>query len=194
MRSSRGRLLSSWLLCGMQIPRWVRQESQSVEKLFLRGNHFWFLLNAFKCFVGSLLYLSSAFYLKEVFSVFLMYIIKWILYFFYHFFVYLKKHSLYSFRQAFLTTSTSKSLTQKILFSCCTVCLYGTEQSLMVKQGLDKGSATLELCKIAFFLKGHILKQNSLKLNYEQSQRQEGGGSARCLNYSASFTMQFYYC
>lgn len=71
--------------------------------------------------------------------------------FFYHFIVYLKKHSLYSFRQTFLMTSTSKSLTQKILFSCCTVCLYGTEQSLMVKQGLDKGSATLEMSKIAFF-------------------------------------------
>lgn len=56
-RSSRGRLLPSPLWCGIsQIPKWIRQYSQSVEKLFLWENYLWFLLNAFKRFAGSLLY------------------------------------------------------------------------------------------------------------------------------------------
>lgn len=196
MRSSRGRLLPSWLLCGMQDSQ-MRQTRESVSRkiVFVWKPSLIFA----KCFQmlcrKPIIPFQHSFYLKKVLSVFLMDIIKWILCFYFFVVVYLKKHSLYSFRQTSLTASTSKSLTQKVFFfSCCTVCLYGTEQSPYGEAEIRQRQWHPGNVQNTFYLKGHILKQNSLKLNYEWSQRQEGGGTEHCLNYSAYLKMQFYYC
>lgn len=47
--------------------------------------------------------------------------------------------------------STTKSLTQKVLFPAAQSVFMELHRDLMVKQGLDKGSAASQTCKIASF-------------------------------------------
>lgn len=86
-----------------------------------------FLLNAFKCFAGSLLYLFSILPGRDFLNVSDLYHKMEFIFLIFWGGVYLKTCSLCSFREIFLMAITYKVLTQKVFLSCCTVCLYRAE-------------------------------------------------------------------